>query len=550
MPASTTAPELYPDLVDGAYDCVDRIVLRAYCRFIQAPGGFRIWWRRWQGSDEQLDNAHLMRVAGRFARRVKAWAKDAGVPVIFSLAGERKDEIADAQLPVDPNFRGVFLVVAGRAPASVWQVRQTAEGRIRCIERKRPWVNHYAFHIWDGEWGHVIIRFCPHPPFNALIILNGHEWVAAKAAQSGLSFRKEDNCFTDWSNAAGLGQIAETLSSESSVGRLLQVCERWIYSAVLCFALDTTEQQRTDFHYSYSVFQGEYSRNLRFGSGAEMDQVFQRLIDRVRGALQLKTVCTLFGRRQRPRRRKRHPQPREPKVEIVLERPAYDLIIFRVHFERLTLKIYTKGERVLRIEAMAHNSFDLRCGTQLQRYGLIIAALRQMVDRFVEVLDCVDAAFVEPGLLDRLPESSQVGQARVGGVDLNKARMRAVVESVLALSLLPQGFSASDIAHRVRAVLGHTRYTTSQAAYDLRKLRGKNLVSKLPRSRRYHAEPQSLRALAALLILRDQVIRPLLAGALARAITHEPRQLVLLDQHYRSLRNSMNNLFREVGIAA
>lgn len=40
----------------------------------------------------------------------------------------------------------------------------------------------------------------------------------------------------------------------------------------------------------------------------------------------------------------------------MLERPAYDLIIFRVHFDRLTLKIYTKGERVLRIEAMAHNT--------------------------------------------------------------------------------------------------------------------------------------------------------------------------------------------------
>jgi len=55
---------------------------------------------------------------------------------------------------------------------------------------------------------------------------------------------------------------------------------------------------------SYSLFQGEYSRNLRFRHGGEMDQVFQRLIDRVRGSLQLKTVCTLFGRRQ-PRRRPR-----------------------------------------------------------------------------------------------------------------------------------------------------------------------------------------------------------------------------------------------------
>jgi hypothetical protein len=89
--------------------------------------------------------------------------------------------------------------------------------------------------------------------------------------------------------------------------------------------------------------------------------------------------------------------------------------------------------------------------------------------------------------------------------------MRAVAESVLALSPLPHGFSASDVAERVRAILATDTYTTSRAAYDLRKLRGKDLVSELSCSRPYQASPQGLRALAAIVILRDRVIRPLLA---------------------------------------
>jgi hypothetical protein len=78
-------------------------------------------------------------------------------------------------------------------------------------------VNHYAFHICDAQWGHVIIRFCPHPPFSALVILNGHEWVAAQATAGGIAFRKEANCFTEVSDAAGLGQIAESYWSASAV---------------------------------------------------------------------------------------------------------------------------------------------------------------------------------------------------------------------------------------------------------------------------------------------------------------------------------------------
>jgi hypothetical protein len=61
----------------------------------------------------------------------------------------------DAHLPTDPNFRGIFLIVVGRTPGNVWDVQHTVDGRIRRIQRKNPkiWVNHYAFHTWDAQWG-------------------------------------------------------------------------------------------------------------------------------------------------------------------------------------------------------------------------------------------------------------------------------------------------------------------------------------------------------------------------------------------------------------
>ena len=91
--------ERYGGLLTGSYDCVDRVVLNAYFPLGHNPGGFRCWWRRLHGgSDDQLDDTHLMRMAGRFARRVKAWAAANGVPVIFCKAGERKHLIAEEYL--------------------------------------------------------------------------------------------------------------------------------------------------------------------------------------------------------------------------------------------------------------------------------------------------------------------------------------------------------------------------------------------------------------------------------------------------------------------
>jgi hypothetical protein len=35
----------HEDLLDGQYDCVDRIVLNGYFALGQQGGGFRTWWR-------------------------------------------------------------------------------------------------------------------------------------------------------------------------------------------------------------------------------------------------------------------------------------------------------------------------------------------------------------------------------------------------------------------------------------------------------------------------------------------------------------------------
>ena len=245
--------ERYGDLLTGSYDCVDRIVLNAFFPLGHNPGGFRTWWRRWHdGSDEHLDDTHLMRMAGRFARRVKAWAAANGVPLIFCKAGERKHLIAAEYLAANPPSRpGVFLVLAAKAPASVWEVRRSqSTGVIGNIAKKTAYVNHYSFHIMDPAWGHVTIKMSGHPPFPAQVILNGHEHVAAAARAAGIGFAKEGNCFTEIADPQGLARVADALSQSAAIGRLGQVCDRWIYSACLCFGLDLAEQERSGFGYA------------------------------------------------------------------------------------------------------------------------------------------------------------------------------------------------------------------------------------------------------------------------------------------------------------
>ncbi len=533
----------HASFLDNSYDVVDRIVLNAYFGMGCAPGGFRQWWQELHGTCDNLDDTHLMRMAGRFSRRVRGWAKANHIPVVDCKEGQRKHRIAEEYIPADPKFRGIFAVIVSRLPAPVWRVLRFPSGGFHIKRREPiPFVNHYFFHIIDDQWGHVTIAICGHPPFKAMIMLNGHEYVACRARRAGLTFVKEGNCFTEVSDAARLAQIADTLRSPTTIGHLRQVCERWIYQC-LCFGLSFDEQKRSRFRYRYSVYQMEYSRNLLFQNGKRMEEVFDGIIDRTRTRLNLKRVMKIFGLRKR-RRKSDGTTPRE---QLVLETPVYDLTVFKIHFGRLTLKIYTKGERVLRCEAIAHHVEALNCGRVLEKFPEMIGKLGDMLMRFLENLHWVDHAWLGESGLEALPLPSQVGNTRIGGIDINRPRARGAMEAVLALALAPDGFTAADHAAQYCELLGckAEAYTARQSSYDLKKLRAKGLVEKTAsRSRRYRATKDGLRTMSGLIVLREKVLRPLLRYHGRCKSGPKPEATVKIDHLYQNVQREMQHVLK------
>jgi hypothetical protein len=345
-----------------------------------------------------------------------------------------------------------------------------------------------------------------------------------------------------------LALVADTLSQQATVGRLRQVCDRWIYSACLCFGLESDEQARSGFRYEYSVYQAEYSRNLLFRSGGQMDRVFNTVVDRTRSRLDVPMLRTLFGAKRRPGLG--GTRDLSPRLAAVIETPRWDLTLFKVHFGRVTLKGYTKGEHVLRFEAVVHNTKQLGCGRAIGKFPQIVTRLAGMAERFCTTLDCVDTGFLPDGTLDTLPLPSRIGRTRVGGIDMNKPRIRAALAAVLAFAPAPGGFTVADLTAKVQAMGGQTDYTIRQAAYDLRKLRGKDLIVKPGRSRRYQVPPQAARTIAALLALRDQVIGPILAGVRSPRLGRKPAHWTAIDRDYETLRIGMQTLFLDLGITA
>ena len=95
----------------------------------------------------------------------------------------------------------------------------------------------------------------------------------------------------------------------------------------------------------------------------------------------------------------------------------------------------------------------------------------------------------------------------------------------------------------------HDGYTTRQAAYDLRKLRGKNLTGKPGRTRRYHVPPRPPAPSPPCSPSATTSSRPILAGVRSPRTGRKPKIWTAVDRDYETLRIGMQTLFQHLGIA-
>ena len=121
---------------------------------------------------------------------------------------------------------------------------------------------------------------------------------------------------------------------------------------------------------------------------------------------------------------------------------------------------------------------------------------------------------------------------------------------MVARSTQPGGFTSGDLAIKVQERLSVSAedYQPRQAAYDLKKLRGKLLVCKIGTSRLYEAPAEGLRTLVALGMLREKVLKPVLRNRNLQG--PPPRSNNPVDHHYYNLRQEMRRLFKTLKIAA
>lgn len=92
-----------------------------------------------------------------------------------------------------------------------------------------------------------------------------------------------------------------------------------------------------------------------------------------------------------------------PCPEAVVEPPTCHLTVFKPHLANLTLKVCSKGARLLRFEMTVHNTKTLSLKRSLDHFPSLLIYLSSIVVRFLDTLQAVEITLISDDLLERLP---------------------------------------------------------------------------------------------------------------------------------------------------
>jgi len=487
-------------------ESVDRVYLNLYVPRLQQSGGVYTWLRDARGLPIPSP-AMLGKIGTSFVKDVERYARDHGVPLEPFPKGVRKEAY------VRPHFEaamtqgrtGVVFIGTAQEKARSYRGVRTAQAK----QTGQPWfefkraevfVKWFYFYILDPEFGPCFLKQCTYVPFTGRLYVNGHEWAKRQLTQAAIGYRELDNGFLDVDDPSRLQTICDSFGP----GQIYALFRRW--QAVLPQPL-TQADREAGFDYRLSVLQAEVSLTQVFTEPRYGRAFFEQAI---RDHLDLgrpDQVSLLFERRVTRRTR-----------GVFRTRVIQDGVKPNIQalFKHSAIKQYFKEGRALRTETTINDTYDIGVPRGLEhlptliRFGLdlnrrLLAAERQSAT----CLQDIDT-------LDRVLTPTVVDGQRVPALRFGDPRTFAL-ESALCLfafgPLAPQGFRAAQLRALMPDLRGGVPYSPAQASYDLRRLRRKGFIERIPKTHRYRLTPWGAMTALALVKIQERILRPVLSSA-------------------------------------
>ncbi len=473
---------LLRDHVTLTCSSVDRIFLQGYVPKLQTVG----WvcrFLRWQRGFFVPSSAAFGKIGDAYVAEVHRWAKANDIPVIHFKKGENKEALARPLLDRADAEGGpgrVVLVGIAQEKAPVWRSWK-AKGQEHARHPHMEWgrqmafVNHFYFYLWDPEWGGAFWKTTGYAPYPVWIWLNGHEWAKRQCVKAGIGFTALDNGFRACDDPVRLQRICDRLGP----GAVKSFFWRWCRTLPSPF---TDADRRAGYVYELAFRQFEVSDTRVFDRPAAGRAFFEGVIRDHLDVGRPSSVALIFNRGVTAK------TPGTFRTRVLTDGVDPQISCY---YRSSRIKQYFKEHRALRTETVICYTRDFGVGRRVNTANW--RALRAVGDQANQRLCDAQASDARPApdlatfTAVTAATTTDDGQ-HAAGLRFGDARVMAVLAATVGFVHLVTGFDNAGLTSRV-AVLLDAPYTSRQATYDLRRLRRKQLIERIPGHHRYQLTP-------------------------------------------------------------
>ena len=511
MTVARSVGDVLSEHVRFEVECIDRMYVNVYVPGLQYAPGLVGYVQRQLGLPI-ASTAPLARITDAFSTAVRRFARTNAVPWIDFAKGQRKDDVMHQHLARFSGTEEVLFV--GRAQEKTKLFR--TEKRRDANGDSYPWivkttgvVNHFYFYCYDDDFGPFFIKFCSYFPYNAKLCINGNHWAQRQAAKAGIAFEALDNGFAAVDDPVALQRICDRLGAEQ-IDALLR---KWLARLPHPF---TAADRAAGYRYELSILQAEFSLTQVLDKPVSGRMFFEHVIRDNLDIGRPDQVALVFDRRLI--RRGPHPTPGPFRTRVITAGVTPSL---HVDYKHTRIKQYHKQGRALRTETTVNDTTDFSIGKRLTN----LPALREIGfsanRRLLHVQRLGHDPITGTAALHTItdPVSTATG-ARVPGLRLADRRSHALLQALLVFRCHPNGFANKDLRTHTAELRGLDpgAVTTGQITYDLRRLKHRGLITRIPGTHRYQVSDHGLDTAKFLTTVHDR----LLPTGLAELATPEP----------------------------
>ena len=518
-----TVEEVLDGHVTLEIESLDRIYLNLYVPTLQVSGQAATFLGRHSGNP--IPSPAIMEQRGnRFRIAVRSFAEANDIPVVHFAKDERKIdtvrpllEAAEAAgrsrvvaIGVAQEYQRVFSAGKGESgQGAVWFDFYKADRRVTC----------YYFYVWDQDFGPGFVKLCAYFPYPGKVWVNGHEWAKRQAAHAGIEFTALSNGFADCADPAGLQEICDRLGP----GQIHVFIERWL--ARIPLPLDGRDRDAGHWWQS-SMRQIETSRTLVFDTPHRARAFFEALIADNLDLGRPSNVEILFKGNLAGRKS----TPPANGYRTAIDREA-DGVVVNVFWKHSRIKQYLKDGRALRIETVVNDPRDLAVLRRLEHLDELQAKARRANQRLLHIERVSQNTVLQSPAFARVSCPTVDGGQRAPALRFGDPRAMALAGALAAFVHTITGTFTNKSLRAVVTTLSTTEYNTARMSYDLRRLRLKGLIERIPRSNAYRITDDGLRFAVFYTKVHDRLLTPLLAADQPPAPPEVHQALAVLTRH-------------------